>query len=278
MSNSLDLIRSVAKYEQCQRLHGSQQAKKPKEYNKVPEKVGNLDKNGEVISALTFVSPLAYKVVINLSGERVTEDMIQNMDPNLRITRGMYMIKYVPKTSREYRKGRHFIIGQDIIRMGIHIAGVEHFHKLCDRIPELNWIRHNTHYEDGLFRIAALQTNIPIWFSIDWCGYAKKLEALPGLEFGSKQGVGSAPFASYKCSAKEYREHYKDKCATLRTLHDVLKEVQEAEELPSVQKEMLESSGETGMTREQYIKGRGGVHQPKDPVTGRFMKKNKEEE
>lgn len=276
MTTSVELVRSVAKMEQCQKLHGSQRAEKPKDYNKVPEK--GLEERGEEISALTFVSPLAYKVLIHLHEKRVTQDMIQNMDQNLRVTKGMYMIKYISKKSKDYKKGRPFTIGQDIIRMGIHVAGPRHFHYLCDKVPELNWIRHNTHYEDGLFDIAAMQPGIPIWFSIDWCGYAAKLASQPGPEFGSKQGVGSAPFAAYKCSGESYRKHYKDKCATLRTLSDVLREVQDTEELPSVQKEMLEATGETGITREQYIKGRGGVHQPQDPVTGRFLKKNKEEE
>jgi hypothetical protein len=44
-----------------------------------------------------------------------------------------------------------------------------------------------------------------------------------------------------------------------------------------VQEEMIASTGEAAITREQYIPGHGhnyNLNQPKDPVTGRFIKKN----
>lgn len=278
MTNEIEgiaAIKSVAKIEQNHSLNGSQQRLLDKRMTKIPaEEEGKM----EEVSALTYVSPLAYKSIIHLQEKRVTYDMIQNLDPNLRVTKGMYMIKYIPKTDKRYKKGRPWMIGQDLIRMGIRVAGPRHFHYLCDRIPELNWLRHNTFYSDELFDIAAMQPGISFWFAIDWVGYAKKLSVQKGPEFGSKQGPSSTPYSIYKCSGEEYRKHYKDKCATLRVLSDVLRDVQEVEELSAVQKEMLANAGETGMTREQYIKGRGGVHQPIDPATGRFVKKNKKED
>ena len=268
MATSTELVRSMAKIEQCHKLHGSQRAEKPKDYNKVPEK--GYEEHGTEVSALTFVSPLAYKVIIHLQEKRVTFDMIHNMDTNLRITRGIYMIKYHSKNDKDYKKGRPFTIGQDLIRMGIHVSGPRHFHYLCDRIPELNWLRHNTFYTDKLFDIAAMQTGIPIWFSIDWCGYAEKLASQPGPAFGSKQGPASTPYSVFKCSGEQYRKHYKDKCATLRVLNDVLREVQETEALPAVQREMLAATGESGVTRKDNV-------QPKDTKTGRFVSRKKEE-
>ena len=277
MTNVAEIISSAAKLEQNRKLHGSQVAEKPKDYDKVPEKEAE-NGEGTGISALTFVSPLAYKVIIHLQEKRVTYDMIKNLDSNLRVTRGIYMIKYLSKKDKKRKKGRPWCIGQDIIRMGINVGGPRHFNYLCEKIPELNWLRHNTTYCDELFDIAAMHPGIPFWFSVDWLGYAKKLAAQPGPAFGSKQGSDSVPYAVYKCSADQYRKHYQDKCATLRVLGDVLKEVQEVEMLPSVQKEMLEATGETGITREQYIKGGGGNHQPQDPATGRFVKKQSKEE
>lgn len=262
-------------------LSGSQNPQENPNMPYIPDaETGKGLKAGEGVSALTFVSPLAYKVIVHLRDQRVTQDMIQNMDQNLRITKGCYMIKYIPKTDHRYKKGRPWCIGQDLIRMGIYVSGPKHWNLLCDKVPELNWIRRNSTLTREMFSIAAQHPGMSFWFTIDWPRYVAMLESLPELVSVQKaeSEYGPKPFVAYKCSAEEYRKHYKDKCATLRVLGDVLREVQEAEELPAVQKEMLDNTGETGITREQYIKGRGGNHQPQDPVTGRFLKKKKEED
>ena len=273
-TDTLEVVASVARIEQNVRLSGSEQGQKPERFV-IPAKE---EGEREGVNALTFVSPLAYKVIIHLQDKRVTYDMIHNMDQNLRVTKGLYMIKYIPKTDKRRKKGRPWMIGQDLIHMGIYISGWRHWNYLCDRIPELDWLRRNSTLTKGMFDFAAMQPGMSFWFTVQWVEYAEKIKAQPGPEFGSKQGPESTPYSVYKCSADEYRKHYKDKCATLRVLGDVLKEVQEVEEMPSVQEEMLENSGEIGMTREQYIKGRGGNHQPKDPVTGRFLKKSQKED
>jgi len=276
-NDNLEVIASVARIEQNVYLNGAEKEQKPEQFKTIPaEEVGARDG----VSALTFVSPLAYKVIVHLQDKRVTYDMIHSMDQNLRVTKGLYMIKYIPKTDKRRKKGRPWCIGQDLIRMGIYVGGRRHWNYLCDRIPELDWLRRNSTLTERMFDIAAMQPGMSFWFTIDWCGYEAKLAAQP--EPVSVQSAGPdteyAPFAAYKCSAEEYRKHYKDKCATLRVLGDVLREVQEAEELPAVQQEMLDNTGETGITREQYIKGRGGVHQPQDPITGRFLKKTQKED
>lgn len=276
-NDNLEIIASVARMEQNVRLNGSQDRLLDTNLKTIPAKeVGDRDE----VSALTFVSPLAYKMTVHLQDKRVSQDMIQNMDQNLRVTKGLYMIKYIPKTNSKRKKGRPWCIGQDLIRMGIYVGGPRHWNYLCDRIPELDWLRRNSTLTEKMFDYAAQQPGMSFWFTIDWPRYMAKLESQPESVSVQRAGSGSepSPFVAYKCSAEEYRKHYKDKCATLRVLGDVLREVQEAEELPAVQKEMLDNTGETGITREQYIKGRGGVHQPQDPVTGRFLKKKKEED
>ena len=280
-NDNLEVVASVARIEQNMKLNGSQDPQENPNMPYIPDaETGKGLKPGEGVSALTFVSPLAYKVIIHLQDKRVSQDMIQNMDQNLRVTKGCYMIKYIPKTNSKYKKGRPWCIGQDLIRMGIYIGGWRHWNYLCDRIPELDWIRRNSTLTQRWFDIAAKHPGMSFWFTVDWPGYESKLAAQPEPVSVQKTESGHepAPFVAHKCSGEEYRKHYKDKCATLRVLGDVLREVQEVEELPTVQKEMLDNAGETGITREQYIKGRGGNHQPKDPATGRFLKKNQMEE
>ena len=273
MADFVETVVSAARIEANQQMGGSHIQKEQPNMRFVPSKEQN---KREEINALTFVSPLAYKLVIHLGEKPVTKSMIKNLDPNLRVTKGLYMIKYIPKTDRRYRKGRPWCIGQDLMRMGIHVGGPRHWNYLCDRIPELDWIRRNSGICDELFDTAARYPGMSFWFCVDWPKYESKLRAVSVTESDTvqKDEVG---LGAYKCSAKEYRKHYKDKTATLRTLADVLHEVQEAEMLPAVQEEMIAETGESDITRKQYIKGMGGVNQPKDPATGRFLKKNQEE-
>ena len=279
-----NLISATARVEQNHAYNGSER-RAGFDPMFIPDKeVEAGTKEGEVVSALAFVSPLAYKIIINLDEKKVTQDMMQNLDPKLRVTRGMFMIKYIPKTDKNRKKGRPWRIGQDLIRMQIYVSGPIHWNALCDKIPELDWIRKNSIMDNDqrkiktLFDLAAQHPGITFWFCIDWFKYNEKLKANSANEPKTETDT-TAPFGAYKCSAEEYRKHYKDKLATLRVLSDVLQDVQAVEMSPSVQSEMLKATGETSITREMYIKGHGhnyNIGQPQDPITGRFIKRKKE--
>lgn len=274
---AVESIISAANIEANQQMGGSHKQIPEHSMRMVPNKDPN--KRYEV-NALTFVSPLAYKLILHLDEEPVTKSMVQNLDQKLRVTKGLYMIKYIPRTDKRYRKGRPWCIGQDLIHMGIYVSGPREWNKLCDRIPELNWIRRNSGLSEELFYTARNYPGMSFWFCVDWVRYENMLRAKS--EFGTGTGTKThtvykdelGPLGAYKCSGEEYRKHYKDKVATLRTLADVLKDVQEVEMLPAVQEEMMLETGEADITRKQYIKGMGGVNQPKDPTTGRFIKKD----
>lgn len=268
MSN---IVKAVARIEQNHKLSGSQEGRKLENF-----KIAYDGKGREAeINAQTFVSPLAYKFTISLTEKNVTLDMIQRMDPDLRITKGLFMLKYVPKTNSDYKKGRPWKMGQDIIRMGIRLSGPKHWHMLCNRIPELKWIERNSTLTDELFGLCAQHPGMTFWFSVDWVRYAKMLEDKRAAELESVQGkepdTEEAVFAARKCSFAEWEDKYKDKCAKLRYLSDVLKEVQEVESSPTVQREMLAETGESAVTREFN-------NQPKDPITGQFISKKKKED
>ena len=220
-----------------------------------------------------MVSPLAYKYIVRLDDNPVDWDQVKALDPNLRVTKGMYMIKYTPKTSGDYKKGRPWKIGQDLIRWDIRVSGPQHWHKLCEKLPELGWLERNSTLTDYMFGLAARHPGMSFIFTVKWEEYEKQLQekSISVLKTPLQSG-----FVSRKCSFKEYEEVYKaqDKAMLIRYLSDVLSEVQEVESSQAVQEEMFKATGETCITREQYIKGHGGVHQPKDPLTGRFIKKS----
>lgn len=273
-SNPIDLLVSNAKIEENHALNGSNDSSKThKPYSKLggddPSKMSK-SWDGTEISPLAFINPLSYKLVINLKDEIVTKEAMQSLDPNLRVTKGLFMIKYIPRTDRRRKKGRPFCIGQDLIRMGVYVSGIDHWNYLCDRIPELDWIRRNSivNTDEKMKRMMNLAVKHPgmaFWFSVDWIGYYDKLKTkLPKGEDDIER-----PYAAWKCSAKEYKENYEGKEAVKRGVEDVRKILTEVDQLPSVQKEMLEATGEVGYSFEQEPMKR-------DPKTGRFLKKEKE--
>lgn len=216
------------------------------------------------VSAHSFVSPYAYKYALRLDEKPVNWDQILNLDPNLRMTKGLYMIKYVPKASKDHRKGRPFKIGQDLIRWDIRVSGPVEWHELCGRVPELKWLEHNSTLNDEMFDLAVQHPGMALWFSVDWAGYAQKLRA-------QTESVLKDVFVSRKCSVKDYRDIFKsqDKAVLIRCFNDILKEINDVEALDTVQNEMREMAGE-GYDRSRKLS--------RDPVTGRFINKKQEEE
>ena len=210
-------------------------------------------------------SPYAYKYFCRMDDLPVLWDQIQNLDPMLRATKGLYMIKYTPIHSKDYRRGRPFKIGQDLIRWDVRVSGPKEWHELCKKLIEFGWMERNSTLTDELFRIAKMHPGMTFWFSVDWVRYEKMLQAQ------SKEKI-AVPFGARKASVAEYREIKKhnpeNKTVLIRYFNDILKEVNTVEALPSVQEEMLSESGEA------YNRSRG---KPRDPVTGQFLRKNKED-
>ena len=219
-------------------------------------------KTGEVVEVKpdSFVSPYAYKFVISITDKPVFFDQIKDLDPDLRVTKGMYMIKYVPRTSKDYKKGRPWKIGQDLLRWDIRVSGPKYWHEICRKVPELAWIERNSMLTDELFDLAARHPGMTFWFSVDWVKYVQKIEAQCGFKT-------LTPLVSYKCSVEKFKNIYKDKCATIRYFNDILKEVNDVEASDAVQKEMQDTSGEL------YTRSR-----IRDPKTGRILKVNKDSE
>lgn len=268
MNDILNTIIGAANVEQNVELNGNtvQNTGKPA-YNYYEGKI--VDKNGHEVGVNAFApaSPYTYKYFCHLDDKPLTWEQIQNLDPKIRSTKGLYMIKYTPIHSKDYRKGRAFKIGQDLIRWDIRVSGPKEWNALCDKIPEFGWLRRNSTLSDGMFRLAKLHPGMSFWFSVDWLRYEAKLNEQAGT-------VLENPFGARKASVEEYKKikgNGGDEGKTLvrKNFGDVLKEINDAERLPEVQEEMLENSGVV------YHRGRNTL---RDPVTGQFLKHKKEGE
>ena len=216
------------------------------------------------VSASSFASPYVYKYPLRLDEKPIVWDKIFDLDPNIRMTKGVYMIKYTPAGSRDCRKGRPYKIGQDLIRWDVRVSGVVEWEELIRRVPELRWLARNSTLTWNLFGLAKKHPGMSFWFTVKWDEYEAKLKAQEDYD----PEVG--PFVSHKTSVKDYRDKFKskDRAVLLRTFNDILKEINEVERLDTVQEEMRSETGEG------YIRGR---NTRRDPVTGQFIRKNKED-
>ena len=214
------------------------------------------------ISANSPASPYTYKYICRMDEKPVVWSQIRDLDPMLRATKGLYMIKYTPIRSKDYRKGRPFKIGQDLIRWDVRVSGPEEWHELCERVIEFRWLNRNSTLSDEMFRLAKAHPGMAMWFSIDWVRYEALLNA-------QSESVLEKPFVVRKSSVKDYATKLKtqDKEVLLRYYNDILSEINEVEKLDAVQNEMKEACGE-GYDRSRKC--------PRDPVTGRFINKEKE--
>lgn len=262
--NPISVISDAARTEHVMEMNGNAEQNTGRPFSKYMDmKVS--DKKGEVeVSANSPASPYTYKYLCRMDDKPVVWDQVQNLDPMLRATKGLYMIKYTPVRSKDYRKGRPFKIGQDLIRWDLRVSGTKEWHELCGRVIEFGWIERNSTLSDEMFRLAKMHPGMAFWFSVDWVRYEKKLQSQSDTEL-------DIPFGARKASVEEYRHKKKaqDKAVLIRYFNDVLKEINEVEALDIVQEEMRATSGE-GYDRSRKC--------PRDPVTGRFINKKQEEE
>ena len=165
-----------------------------------------LDERG--ITENAFISPTAYNYIIDLQDKPVSAQNFKNKDPNIRGTRGLYSIKYIPTTDKKYKEGLHYQIGQDLIRWRVLCSGYPMWKALAKRIPELGWIDRNSTLASGLFGIAKCHPGMTVWFTIDWITYADKIMAE-----AEKNGIdiNRKPLVAYKCSQSEYVNEFSGK-------------------------------------------------------------------
>lgn len=165
-----------------------------------------LDERGIIENA--FISPTAYNYIVNLQDKPVSAKNFESKDPNVRGTRGLYSIKYIPTTDFKYKEGLHYQIGQDLIRWKVLCSGYKMWKALASKIPELGWIDRNSTLSSKLFGIAKCHPGMTVWFTIDWIRYADKI-----IIEAEQQGIDidNKPLVAYKCSIEEYEDEYKGK-------------------------------------------------------------------
>lgn len=175
----------------------------------------------------TLVCPASNTLVVSINDEPVSFQDFVAFDKTVLHTNGKYYIRYVPTTDRYYDPKFPYVIGQDLLDFKVVTSGPKHFFHLCERIPELAWLRRNSNFKNELFGFAKLHPNICMPFCLDVVKYG---DMIIKKAIEKNIDINKAPFVSYQCSEQNY-EMYKTKpTAPKRTkeeLMDVINEIGE---------------------------------------------------
>lgn len=260
----IKVIEGAARTELVQSLNGNPKQVQNKRIAQYLDGKAYSEKDGLEceVSALSPVSPYAYKYIIRLDEGVPNWDQIMALDPNLRATKGLYMIKYIPRGSKDYKKGRPFRIGQDLVRWDVHISGYKAWTKLAEVLPEFRWLFRNSTLTENMFRIAVEHPGMALWFSVKWDEYEAMLKQ-------KSSAVQKGLLMSRKSSVAEYKTlpQLENTTLKIRYFNDILKEINEVEATPAVQEEMLAEAGEA-YNRSRKLN--------RDPVTGQFQNKKED--
>ena len=200
-------------------------------------KQGKIAKNlseGMLIQNI-FTPQSSYYYVVSLSEKPVSLKDFKSFDPDIKITKGLYTIQYIPMADCSRNPKFPYLIGQDLVRIRVTVSGPAHWGCLCERIPELKWIKRNSTFTDELFRIAKMHPGLAIRFGIDiprYCRLIEKKAEEMGIDIDHK------PLVCYQWSEK-FREENKDKqICPIRTKADYVDVLQEVEHSNTVLKEI----------------------------------------
>ena len=197
----------------------------PKKEARVTINTNKNDVFGGEASEFPYLPPKMYYYLVDLRSEPICLDTLRSGDPNIRATKSMYTIQYIPQGSVARRGDYCYLIGQDLLRMRILVSGYNHWLALCSRIPELNWLNRNSTLTPEYFGIAKKHPGMIFRFTVDFPRYSKLI-----TEKAEKQGIDidNKPFVCYVYPHDVYEKYKDKKFANRRTKQDYLDEIEAA--------------------------------------------------
>lgn len=135
----------------------------------------NSDKEEGELTEIPFAKPRLYLNIVHLFDEPINFDKFIQFDPNIKLTRGLYTIQYLPMGHPQRNPKFPFLIGQDLVRIRITVSSFLHWRALCDRIPELGWLKRNSTLTSDMFRLAKMHPGLVLRFGIDYAKYCDKI-------------------------------------------------------------------------------------------------------
>ena len=183
------------------------------------------------ITANFFVQNPVYYYLVDITDKPVSLKDWTDLNPNVKVTKGLYSIQYIPAGSVRRNPKFPYLIGQDLVRLRVTVSGPIHWGHLCDRIPELGWLKRNSTLTPEMFRIAKMHPGLVIKFTVDVVNYCKKIEDR-AKELGID--IDHKPLAVYAWNKNATEEFRSRKLADKRTKADYIQQLADAERASTV--------------------------------------------
>ena len=127
------------------------------------------------VSQKIFTPGKIYNYIVHIYDQPISLADFKRLKPEIRATKGYYTIQYIPAGSMHRNPKFPYLIGQDLVRIRVTVSGPKHWSAMCDRIPELAWIKRNSTMTNELFRIAKMHPGLILRFGIDFPKYCTKI-------------------------------------------------------------------------------------------------------
>ena len=190
--------------------------------------------NNDITLKIFQPSPVYYYLV-HIYDKPISFQSLRSFNSDIKATKGLYTIQYIPLGSFKRNPKFPYLIGQDLVRLRVTVSGPQHWNMICKRIPELDWIRRNSTMTTELFRIAKMHPGLAIKFGIDFPKYCAKIE-----KAAEEQGIDidHKPLFTYQWNDKVREENKDVELQPLRTKADYESALLEIERSETVQNEI----------------------------------------
>lgn len=183
------------------------------------------DNVNEVVTSQNIFTPgKVFTYLVALDDEPITLQHFRELKPNIRATHGFYTLQYIPAGSMKRNAKFPYLIGQDLVRIRVTVSGPAHWAKLCERIPELAWLKRNSTISGELFSIAKKHPGLVLRFGVDFVKYCAKIESRAN-ELGID--IDHKPLVLYQWGANDVPQ-VDGVLNPLKTKEDYNKELKEA--------------------------------------------------
>lgn len=171
--------------------------------------------------------------IVSLYDEPITLRDFSALKNDIRATRGAYTIQYIPAGSVKRNPKFPYLIGQDLVRIRVTVSGPQHWAGMCDRVPELAWIKRNSTLSDEMFAIAKKHPGLVLHFGINFVKYCNKIESRAeelGIDIDHKPlvvyqwGTKAPNIDGYLNPIKtkeDYNKEIKEACACVTREEDI---------------------------------------------------------
>ncbi len=124
-----------------------------------------------------FTPGKIYAYLVSIDDFPISLAHFYELKSNIRATRGTYTIQYIPAGSMSRNPKFPYLIGQDLVRIRVTVSGPTHWEHVCERVPELAWLKRNSTFSNEMFSIAKKHPGLVLRFGIDFVKYCNKIES-----------------------------------------------------------------------------------------------------